>query len=191
MGAGNRKLEVHLTPAQREQMEQLCRKGVTAVAKVRHARILLLADEDDLQGRRPDWQIAQIVGVSERTVCRTRQAFVLQGQTAALERKPRCAPGTTPKLDGRQQAQLVTLCCSTPPAGRARWTLRLLADELGRLRIVESVCPETVRQYLKKTNCSRGGAGGSASRTVTRPGSSPGWRRSSTSTARRTTRGIR
>lgn len=191
MEATNRKLKVHLSRAAREELEQVCRKGVAPVAKVRHARILLLADEDHVDGRRPDWQIAEIVGVSERTVCRVRQAFVRQGQTAAVERKPRSAPGTSPKLDGRQQAQLVTLCCSAPPAGHSRWSLKLLADELGRLQIVESICRETVRQYLKKTNCSRGAAAGSASPTATGPALSRAWKKSSMSTAKRTMRSIR
>jgi transposase len=191
MEATQGKLKVHLTGSDREELERVCRKGVAPVAKVRHARILLLADEDHVDGRRPDWQIAEIVGVCERTVCRVRQAFVRQGPAAAVERKARSAPGTAPKLDGRQQAQLVTLCCSTPPAGRSRWTLKLLADELGRLQIVESICPETVRQYLKKTRCSRGAAGDSAFPTATGPVSSRGWKKSWTSTAKRTTRSTR
>jgi transposase len=103
-----------------------------------------------------------------------------------LERKP--APPRPPKLDGEAEAQLVTLCCSQAPEGRQRWTLQLLCDELARLQVVESVCPETVRQCLKKTNFSLGGPSGSAFRRRTGPDSSRRWKRSSTPTRNRTTR---
>jgi hypothetical protein len=85
----------------------------------------------------------------------------------------------------------VTLCCSSPPKGRERWTLQLLCDELARLQIVESVCRETVRSCLKKTTLSLGGASASASRKRIGPGSLRKWKKFSTSTRRRTTRSTR
>jgi hypothetical protein len=93
------------------------------------------------------------------------------------------------KLDGVAEAHLVTLCCSPPPEGRDRWTLQLLCDELGRLKVVESVCRETVRKRLKKTRCSLGGPNGSVSPRKTGPGLSPVWKRSWTNTKSPMTRG--
>jgi hypothetical protein len=80
------------------------------------------------------------------------------------------------KLDGAAEAHLTVLCCSSPPEGRDHWTLQLLCDELGRLKVVESVSRETVRKCLKKMTFSLGGPSGSASRRRTGPGSSPVWR---------------
>jgi hypothetical protein len=165
MSRQNEKLRVLLKRRLRQQLESLCRQGCTPAAKVRRARILLLADENQAQGALPDHEIAQRVGLCERQVVRIRQQFVREGGVPALERKKRIRPGTTPKFDGRSEARLVALCCSTPPKGHKRWTIRLLADELGRLQIVTSVCPETVRKCLKKTGLSLGGRGDSAFRT--------------------------
>lgn len=182
------KKKVELTPEQRAELSAICRQQSVAASKLRRARVLLLSDQNDPDGRRRDWEIAEIVGLSERQVIRIRRQFVSEG-VSALERKPR--PPSDPKLDGAAEAQLVTLCCSAPPEGRERWTLQLLCDELGRLKVVESVCCETVRKCLKKTNCSLGGRSGSASRKPIGLGSSRGWRPSSTSTKPRTTRGTR
>jgi transposase len=191
MPQSNKKVEVELSPGEREKLEALCRKGTVGAAIVRHARVLLMADEDRRVGRRPDWYIAETVGISLRQICRIRQKFVREGLTLALERKPRSTPGTKPKFDGRQEARLIQLCCSTPPAGHSRWTLRLLADELGRLEVVASVCPETVRRCLKKIASSPGGRSGSASRKEIMRALWPKWRGSSMSTARNSTNGTR
>ena len=161
-----------------------------AAAKVRRATILLMADENHPEGRRPDWQIAEAVGLSVRQVVRIRQQFVKEGDPA-LERKQRSDTGVPKVLDGKAEATLVTLCCSDPPAGRDHWTLQLLCDELGRLEVVESVCRETVRQCLKKTGSSPGEPNASASPKRTGHGSSRGWRKSSTSTSKRTTNSTR
>lgn len=149
----NRKLKVHLTDSERAALAAVCRKQSVPAAKLRRARILLMADEESSDGRRRDWEIAQAVGISERQVCRIRQQFVRSGELN-LDRKKRV--GEPKVLTGKAEAKLVTLCCSSPPEGRERWTLRLLCDELARLQVVTSVCPETVRQRLKKTNSSRG-----------------------------------
>lgn len=187
----NRKCEVRLSAAQREELEALCRKGTVGAAKLRHAQILLMADQDRREGRHPDWYIAEKVGLCEKQICRVRQKFVREGLTLALERKPRSIPGTKPKFDGRQEARLIQLCCSTPPAGRSRWTLQLLADELGRLEVVASVCPETVRRCLKKIASSPGGRSGSASRKEIMRALWPKWRDSSMFIARNSTTGTR
>lgn len=191
MPQSNAKLEVVLPAELREQLEALVRKSGAPARQVRNARILLMADEDRREGRRPDWYIAECVGVSERQVVRIRQKYVREGLTIALERKPRSAPGTTPKFDGEAEAKLAALCCSTPPAGRQRWTLQLLCDEAARLQIVASVCPETVRRCLKKTGCNLGGRNATASPTGTARGSSRTSRKSSTPTAKATTKRAR
>ncbi len=184
------KVRVHLSAELRDELAAVARSQTVSAAKARKARVLLLADDDHPDGLRPDTYIAAAVGLSEKQVKTIRQNFVREG-VSALERKKRTIPSTPPKFDGRAEAQLVTLCCSTPPDGRQRWTLQLLVDELCRLQIVASVCPETVRKCLKKTGCSLGGTSGSASRKRTMRGSSPKWSRSSTCTTKRTTSAAR
>ena len=185
MARSNQKMEVHLTDAQRTQLKALCRQGNASAATHRRGRILLLSDQDHVDGRRPDWQIAQIVGLSLRQVVRVRQQFVRQGIDGTLTRKARLQPGMTPKFDGESEAKLVVLCCSTPPEGRQRWTLELLVDELCRLQVVTSVCRETVRLCLKKTASSRGNANAFVFPKKTAPVSWLTWRKSSTSTRNR------
>lgn len=187
----NKKVEVTLTASQRKRLEALCRKGTTPAAKLRHARVLLLADEDRRDGHKPDWRVAEMVGVSLRQICRIRQQFTREGLVPTLERKARCRPGATPKFDGKAEAKLVSLCCSDPPDGRQRWTLQLLIDELCRLEVVTSVCPETVRRTLKKIGSNHGGPSGFAFPTETAPASLPIWRKSSMSTRKRTTKPTR
>ena len=186
-----KKLEVSLTDEDRSDLEALCRKGIVAASKLRHARILLMADEDRREGRRPDWYIAEVVGLSERQVVRVRQKFFRDGLLPALERKKRLTPPNPPRFDGAAEAKLITLCCSDPPEGQQRWTLQLLVDELCRLKVVVSVCPETVRKCLKKIVSNPGRRNGSVFLSETMRGSWPIWRNSSTSTAKRMTKSIR
>ncbi len=113
--------------------------AVGGAAKVRRAKILLMADENHPDGRRPDWQIAEAVGLSERQVGRIRRQFV-RGGDPTLEPQAALGCGRPKVLDAKAEATLVTLCCSHPPEGRDHWTLQLLCDELGRLKVVESVC---------------------------------------------------
>lgn len=182
------KLKVRLSAGQRQELDSVCRRQSVAAAKVRRARVLLLSDEDHPEGRRRDGEIAEAVGLSERQVVRIRQQFVRSG-AVVLERRPR--PSIPGKLDGKVEAHLVTLCCSSAPDGRDRWTLQLLCDALARLKVVESVCPETVRKCLKKMTSSPGEPSGSAFRKRTAPGSLRGWKMSWMSTRKRTTRGTR
>lgn len=192
MASLDHKLKVELSVTERRELEALVRKQSVGAAVQRRARILLLSDVKHPDGRRIDANIAELVGLSERQVVRIRQRFVRERQTQSVietcQRKPRPAAPERRRLDGAAEAKLVHLACSDPPAGRDHWTLQLLCDELARLRVVESVCPETVRTCLKKTNCSLGGPSGSASRKPTGPGSSRKWKPSSTSTSRTTTR---
>lgn len=162
---------VELTDDQRERLGRLTRAGSAPVGKVRHARVLLLSDAGRPGGRRTRDQIADALGMHVNTVDRLRKRFVLEGEEPALNRKPRAEPPTPAKIDGRAEAYLVAACCSKAPAGRARWTLRLLADDLTRRGLVTSVSLETVRQALKKMRCSPGGSSAGASRSGSRPGS--------------------
>lgn len=151
-----RKLRVRLTDEQRERMTDLTRNGVSPAKTIRHARILLLADAAHADGRRTDAYIAEVLGVHVNTVKRTRWKFVRQGEAPTLARKPRPAPPVPAKIDGHVEAHLVAISCSEAPAGRARWTLRLLAGELKSRGLVTEVCAETVRRALKKTRSSPG-----------------------------------
>jgi hypothetical protein len=187
MAQPNQKVEVVLNEEQRKELETLVRDGTAAARRVRQARILLMADEDRREGRRPDWYIAECVGISERQVCRIRRRFVDEGASSVLNRKTRADAGVPRKMDGAVEARLVTLCCSTPPEGRQRWTLQLLVDELCRLQVVTSVCRETVRRTLKKIASSLGRRNAFASRKRTRPGLWPTSRKFSTSTRKSTT----
>ena len=113
------------------------------------AVILLKADMDG-----PGWKdekISEAVGCRIRTVENVRREFVLEGLEAALVRKKRTTSPTPKLLDGAAEAKLIALRLGKPPAGYGHWTLRLLADRLVELEIVESISPETVRQTLKKT----------------------------------------
>lgn len=145
----NKKYVVRLDDSEREVCTQLLRKLKGSSQKVRRAQILLKADADG-----PAWideRIAEAFGCRVRTVENLRKRLVTEGFDLALHGKPRETPPTPPKLDGQGEAQLLAMRLGRPPAGYGRWTLRLLADELVTLEVVESICPETVRQVLKKT----------------------------------------
>jgi transposase len=151
-----KKYIVTLTPDEREQLAGLLSAGKRSALTLAHARILLKADQADGGPAWPDDRIAEALDCGVRTIERVRQRFVERGLEAALARKPQDRPSRERKLDGRAEARLITLACSKPPDGRATWTLQLLADKLVELRVVDSVCDETVRRVLKKTRSSRG-----------------------------------
>jgi transposase len=146
---------VRLLAEERAQLEGLLSKGKAAARTLMHARILLKADEGVAGPRLSDDQIAEAVEVNRSTVERVRMRCVEEGVEAAL--RPRPSRQLHPrKLDGVQEAHLVALACSPAPKGRNRWSLRLLADKLVELEVVDDVSYETVRRTLKKTNSSRG-----------------------------------
>jgi len=133
----------------------LLRTGKAAAATQAHARILLKADQGPGGPAWPDAHIAEALEVGLSTVHRVRQAYVEEGLEAALHRK-RPTGRQYRKLDGAQEAHLVALACSPPPEGRPRWTLKLLADRLVELQVVDGISPECVRTTLKKTISSPG-----------------------------------
>lgn len=150
-----KKYIVTLTDEERQRLRALIASGKGAARKLTHARILLKADR---RGRQPGWKDATIangleVGIS--TVERVRQQFVEEGLEAALVPRP-SRRQYRHKLGGEEEAHLIALACSKPPEGRARWTLRLLAERMVELEYVDTVSHETVRGVLKKTSSSRG-----------------------------------
>ncbi len=140
---------VELSPEERTRLQRLTATGSPKAQARRRARIWLLCDQGPEGPAWTDERTAEAVGVTEMTVSRARRALVEEGLEAALQRKPR--PPRPRKLDGTAEAELVRLACSTPPPGRARWTLKLLAAELVALEVVDAIAPETVRRTLKKT----------------------------------------
>jgi transposase len=146
-----KKYRVTLTDEERQHLHGLLAAGKGSAKKLAHARILLKADAAPGRPGWPDERIAQALEVSTATVGRVRQRFVEQGFEAALVRKKQDRPSRLRALDGAAEARLVALACSQPPDGRAAWTMRLLADKLVELEVVEAVSDETVRRTLKKT----------------------------------------
>ncbi len=149
-----KRYRVTLTPEEREQLHLMISRGKGDARKLAHARVLLQADEAEGGPRRTDEQVASALDAGTRTVERVRERFVEQGLEAALLPRP-SKRAYARKLDGRQEARLLALACSEPPAGKRRWTLRMLADEMVELEVVDSLSHETVRQALKKTSSSR------------------------------------
>jgi len=142
---------VDLTAVEHEYLGGLLKHGKASARKIARAHMLLHAAEG-----LSDEEIADTLGVGLSTLHRTRQRFVEEGVEHALNERRRA--GVRQKLEGKQEAFLVALACSTPPAGRARWTLQLLADRLGELTAGEGIWDETVRRALKKTSSNPGSA---------------------------------
>ncbi len=143
------KHEVALRPQEKKKLRAIVSIGQNKATVIRRAHILLKADEG-----KTDVEISQLLYVSEQTIRRTRLRYKNEGLQAALEDKPHPTP--TPKLSEKQEAQLVATTCSTPPPGRARWTLELLRERLIQDGIVVDIAPETVRLLLKKINSNLG-----------------------------------
>lgn len=148
-----KKYVVRLTSEERRDLEDLVRKGKTQAYRIKHANILLAVDADG-----PDWtddQTAQAFRCHRNTVSNVRQRFVERGLEAALGRKKQQRPSRSRILDGEGEAQLIAIACSPPREGRARWTLKMLADRLVELEVVDSISDQTVRRTLKKTRSNR------------------------------------
>lgn len=148
-----KKYHVTLTPEERASLETMVAAGKAAARKLAHARVLLKADEAEGGPGWSDAAIAEALDVGLATVARVRQRFVEEGLEAALVPRPTSRVYGR-KLDGDNEARLVTLACSAPPEGRRRWTLSLLADRPVALGHVEGgrLSYETVRRCLKKTS---------------------------------------
>ena len=152
---GRKIYHVRLDEDERSQLREMADSGKGSKERRKRANILLLADTGRAGGGRSDADIADVLGVGTATVERVRKQCVLEGLEAALERRVQLNRKKR-KLDAGAEAKLVTLACSEPPDGRARWTLKLLSDRLVELEIVDSISDETVRKALKKTTSSPG-----------------------------------
>jgi transposase len=141
----NVRYRVELIQSERAELMQLLSGGTHAARKLKRAQVLLAADTGA-----SDEEIARSIGVGKSTVYRTKRRFVLGGQEPALSEEPR--RGAERKFSGREEALLVATACSSPPAGRARWTLELLAGEMVKLTTPESVSRETVRRRLAEND---------------------------------------
>ena len=146
----NKKYIVRLTDQERKELENLAKKGKTQAYRIKHANILLAVDADGSDW--PDTQAAKAYKCHQNTVRNIRQRFVEYGLQSALERKKRQLPSRKQIIDGEKEARLISIACSTPPEGYARWTMQMLADELVELKVVDSVSHQTVWRTLKKTN---------------------------------------
>ena len=140
---------VDLEDDEKQSLLGLVSKGKLSARTLTRAHTLLLAGEG-----KADTAIAESLHLHANTVARTRRRFVEGGPHWALTDRPR--PGAAPKLDGKQEAYLVALACSEAPTGREHWTMQLLADEMVRLEVVDSLSDETVRRTLKKRTSSPG-----------------------------------
>jgi transposase len=156
------KVVITLTDDQRASLTRLVRTGTHPAARRRRASILLLADADGPDAW-TDEEIAEHLETSRMTVMRVRQQFAAEGLDATLHRK-KPTGRQYGKLDGQQEARLVALACSQAPEGHARWTLKLLADKLVELAVVDSIDPATVCRTLKKTTSSPGSSNSGSSR---------------------------
>ncbi len=146
----NKRFIVRLSVEEREQLEALVAKGKAAARKLTRARILLKADGSDSGPAWSDDEISRALDVGTITVHRVRRDVVEGGLEGALVRRP--LPRRRRMLDGEQEAHLIALACGSPPAGRRRWTLRLLADKMVELGHIDTVSHETIRRTLKKTS---------------------------------------
>jgi transposase len=149
-----KKYAVELTSEERKQLEELVRKGKVGGYKIRRAQMLLKADQGKGGPGWPDQQIAEAFGAHLTTVECLRKRLVEEGLEAALERHKR--QNYAHKLDGDAEARLIAIACSEPPEGRNEWTLRLLADRLVELSVVDRISHMTVSRTLKKTISSPG-----------------------------------
>ena len=143
---------VRLSPEERKWLRRLVAGGKGSARMFARAHILLKADVGPDGPGWPDAKIAEALEVTVQTVERVRKQLVEEGLEAVLKRQPYVRKVSRNKLDGEAEARLVALACSEAPEGRARWTLRLLADRMVELGHVESLSYETVRRTLKKTS---------------------------------------
>jgi transposase len=150
------KYVVELNDAEKSELRRMTTIGKASARKIKRANLLLLSDSGH-----SDKAISAMLHTSISTIERTRKRYGEGGVDAALNEQPR--PGRRLTLDGKQEAHLIALACSPPPAGRQSWTMQLLAERLVTLQVVEGISDETVRLRLKKANSSRGNASNGAS----------------------------
>jgi transposase len=150
MAISVKKYVVRLSEDERNQLNEMIRKGKSSAQRLMKARILLKADVSDAGEGWSDSRIIEALETSATTVYRTRQQLVEEGFEAVLSRKQRARPSVPRIFDGEKEARLIALACSKPPKGRARWTLRLLEHQVVELNIVDRASDSTIWRVLKK-----------------------------------------
>jgi Homeodomain-like domain len=146
------KYKVTLDRQEREMLQEIATRGKHSSQKVLNTLILLSCDQGPFQDRRlTNQQIAEALPVSMKKIDRVKRRFVEIGLGAALD-KQKAKRTYVRKADGDVEAHLIALSCGKPPQGHARWSLRLLADQMVELDYVDSISHETVRKVLKKTS---------------------------------------
>jgi len=146
---------IKLTKSEVEELKAIINKGSHTSQTFRAAYILLNCDEGKYSKKVTNEQMSKVLKIGMRTIDRIKKKFIEEGMEATLERRPTSRVYER-KVDGEVEAKLVTLCCSEPPKGFAKWSLRLLADKMVELNYVESISHVKVREVLKKTNLSHG-----------------------------------
>lgn len=144
---------VNLSEAERNKLLKIVSSGTASAKRILHANILLALDVNN-----PDKVSSPVAAerfhVHRQTVQTIRKEYATNGLEAALSRKKRAKPPIDPKLTGDVEARIISICCSEPPPGYARWTLRLVAEEAVKMEIVPSISHVSVGRILKKTNLS-------------------------------------
>lgn len=146
---------IKLTKSEVEELHAIINKGSHTSQTFRTAYILLNCDVGKYSDKVTSEQISKVLKVGMRTIDRVKKKFIEEGFEAVLERSPTTRIYES-KSDGDMEAKLISLCCSEPPRGYAKWSLRLLADKMVELKFVESISHVTVRSVLKKTNLNLG-----------------------------------
>lgn len=144
------KYPVRLTIEEQTSLRAYISKGKASARAIRRAQILLAADENRQGGCLKEQEVSERTQVHVNTIRTVRKAFAEQGLESAIGRKKRVTPPIAPKVTGEVEAKIIALSCSTPPGGRSKWTLELLADQAVKLNHIDSISHETVRQILKK-----------------------------------------
>jgi transposase len=145
-----KKYYVRLTPDDRKNLIDFVSKGTASVKAIMHANVLLSADENSSNGGKSETEIAELFHVHPQTVYTIRKQYFEKGLDAAITRKKRDIPPVQPKITGEVEAKIIAICCSAPPEGQTRWSLRLLANKAVELQYIDSISYEAVGRLLKK-----------------------------------------
>ena len=143
-----KRYRVYLSNEERQELLFIIKKGETPVSRVKHAQILLNSDKNG--PNKTDREIADFIKCHPQTVFNVRKKYTELGLESAILRKHRENSPIQPIVDGKKEAQLITIACSQPPEGRSRWTFKLLSERMVELEIVDSISPKTVERVLKK-----------------------------------------
>jgi transposase len=144
------KYRVCLSAEERKELLNIISKGAASARAIMRANVLLTADENSPDGRKSETEIAKLFHVNRQTVHNIRKQYAEKGLTATIGRKKRETPPVEPKITGEVEAKIIALSCSSPPEGRSRWSLRLLADKSVELNFIDSISHEAVGRLLKK-----------------------------------------